>query len=163
MSLLLLTLLISCGTIAAYHFWFAPPPLKIATIDLQGFILTQKQALVKGEITEEQFRTNLDRLEQTIKAVPPGELVFIQEVVLRGGKRLEIPVVSQSPTTFQEQMKIGAMVTITPLSGAGAARAYSDNYYTREEGKDYGAWAGGGLKSLASLAKRWILMPSKKF
>jgi hypothetical protein len=99
----LLTLLISCGSIAAYHFWVAPPPLKIATIDLRGFIIAQKQALVKGEITEEQFRTNLDRLEQTLKAVPPGELVFIQEVVLRGGKRLEVPVVGQSPTTFQEQ------------------------------------------------------------
>lgn len=65
---------------------------KIKVLDLKGYLRTQKALLVAGEITEDQWKANLDRLEQVLnrEAVKPNHVILLKEVVLKNGD--EIPV-----------------------------------------------------------------------
>jgi len=65
---------------------------KIRVLDLKGYLRTQKALLVAGEITEDQWKANLDRLEQVLnrEAAGPNHVILLKEVVLKNGD--EIPV-----------------------------------------------------------------------
>jgi hypothetical protein len=68
-----------------YHIYFAPPQIK--TFDLKGYLREQTALIQAGEMTEEQFKEKLNRMEAALD----GEkgMVILKDVVIRNG--IEIP------------------------------------------------------------------------
>jgi len=84
-----ISLIAAALAVAGYDRLYAQ---KIKILDLKGYLRTQKALLVAGEITEDQWKENLDRVEQVLnrEAVKPNHVILLKEVVLKNGD--EIPV-----------------------------------------------------------------------
>jgi len=84
-----ISLIAAALAVAGYDRLYAQ---KIRVLDLKGYLRTQKALLVAGEITEDQWKTNLDRMEQVLnrEAGRPNHVILLKEVVLKNGD--EIPV-----------------------------------------------------------------------
>ncbi len=90
LSIALVSFIVSALMLAAYHEFMGPPP-RILTMDLRAFVAAQRDAMIKGELTEEQFKANLDKLEDAVNSARPNDVVIMKDVVLRGGTMIEIP------------------------------------------------------------------------
>lgn len=77
---LVLSLAVSSVAIFIYDRFFIQ---KIVVFDLKGFIQEQKTLYLKGMITEEDFKTNLDVLEEYLNKVPKNKLVVLGDMVVR--------------------------------------------------------------------------------
>lgn len=65
---------------------------KIKVLDLKGYLRMQKALLVAEEITEDQWKANLDRLEQALnnEASKPNHIILLKEVVLKSGDEISV-------------------------------------------------------------------------
>ena len=66
---------------------------KIKVLDLKKYLRTQKALLTAGEISEQQWRYNLDQLEQVLNSAAGrhrNHIIVLKEVVLRNGEEISI-------------------------------------------------------------------------
>ena len=82
-----IVLVIVLGALFAYDRFLVP---KVKVADLKGYLQEQKTLLAAGTITEEQWKRNLDTLEQVFQEQPPHQLVILKDVVLRHDPDTEI-------------------------------------------------------------------------
>ncbi len=88
-EVIMLALLISCLALYGYDRYFAQ---KIKAVDLKGYIRTQSALLATGEITQEQWKADLDRIEQVLnrEAADGNTVIVLKEVVLRNGEEIDL-------------------------------------------------------------------------
>lgn len=90
LEIIIITLIISAVTILGYDKMFAQ---KIKVLDLKGYLRTQKALLTAGEITEQQWTTKLDAVEQTLNdegSSHRNHVIVLKDVVLRNGDEIII-------------------------------------------------------------------------
>ena len=82
-----IVLVIVLGVLFAYDRFLAP---KVKVADLKGYLQEQKTLLASGAITEDQWKRNLDTLEQVFQEQPPHHLIILKDVVLHHDPNAEI-------------------------------------------------------------------------
>lgn len=89
LEVIIIALIVTVGAVAGYDRMFAQ---KIKVIDLKGYIRTQKALLMAGEINEDQWKANLDKIEQAVNkaAADPNHIILLKEVVLENGDEISI-------------------------------------------------------------------------
>jgi cell division protein FtsB len=87
LEIIVMTILIVGGAIWGYDQFLAQ---KILTFDLKGYLHGQTALLKAGEMTEEQFRSNLDQTEALLnaKAQKRQHVIFLKDVVMRNGNEI---------------------------------------------------------------------------
>ena len=66
---------------------------KVVVVDLAGYLRTQKALLAAKEITEQQWKDNLDHVEKSLNdhaGNNPNHVVILKEVVLRNGREINV-------------------------------------------------------------------------
>lgn len=63
---------------------------KIRVLDLKAYLRSQKALMTSGEISEEQFRAGLDKVEKTLDGEPANHVVVLKDVVLRNGDEFDL-------------------------------------------------------------------------
>ena len=66
---------------------------KIVVVDLAGYLRTQKALLAAKEISEQQWKDSLDRVEEMLNDQAknnPNHVVILKEVVLKNGREINI-------------------------------------------------------------------------
>lgn len=82
-----IVLVIVFGLLFAYDRFLAP---KVTVADLKGYLQEQKTLLASGAITEDQWKRNLDTLEQVFREQPSRQLIILKDVVLHHDPDTEI-------------------------------------------------------------------------
>ena len=82
-----IVLVIVLGALFTYDRFLAP---KVKVADLKGYLQEQKTLLASGTITEDQWKRNLDNLEQVFREQPPRHLIILKDVVLHHDPDTEI-------------------------------------------------------------------------
>ncbi len=82
-----IVLVIVLGLLFAYDRFLVP---KVKVADLKGYLLEQKTLLAAGTITEDQWKRNLDTLEQVFREQPSHQLIILKDVVLHHDPDTEI-------------------------------------------------------------------------
>jgi cytochrome c-type biogenesis protein CcmE len=82
-----IALVIVLGALFAYDRFLVP---KVKVADLKGYLQEQKTLLAAGTITEDQWKRNLDTLEQVFREQPPHHLIILKDVVLHHDPNTEI-------------------------------------------------------------------------
>ena len=82
-----IVLVIVLGLLFAYDRFLVP---KVKVADLKGYLQEQKTLLASGTITEEQWKRNLDTLEQVFRELPSRQLIILKDVVLHHDPDTEI-------------------------------------------------------------------------
>lgn len=87
LEIIVMTILIVGGAIWGYDQFLAQ---KILTFDLKGYLHEQTALLKAGEMTEEQFRSNLDQTEALLnaKAEKRRHVILLKDVVMRNGNEI---------------------------------------------------------------------------
>jgi len=82
-----ITILIVCGGLWGYDHFFAQ---KVLTFDLKSYLREQTALIQAGEMTEEQFKINLDRIEAALnlRAENNNHVIVLKDVVLRNGDEI---------------------------------------------------------------------------
>lgn len=79
--ILLLNVIITTGAIFVYHQFFFQ---KIVAMDLRGYLQKQQAQFVAGQLTDEQFKANMDRFEAKLNSMPSNCIVLMADSALRG-------------------------------------------------------------------------------
>lgn len=82
-----IVLVIVLGALFAYDRFLVP---KVKVADLKGYLQEQKTLLAAGTITEDQWKRNLDTLEQVFREQPSRQLIILKDVVLHHDRDTEI-------------------------------------------------------------------------
>jgi len=82
-----IVLVIVLGALFAYDRFLVP---KVKVADLKGYLQEQKTLLAAGTITEDQWKRNLDTLEQVFREQPSRQLIILKDVVLHHDPDTEI-------------------------------------------------------------------------
>ena len=82
-----IALVIVLGALFAYDRFLVP---KVKVADLKGYLQEQKTLPAAGTITEDQWKRNLDTLEQVFREQPPHHLIILKDVVLHHDPNTEI-------------------------------------------------------------------------
>ena len=82
-----IVLVIVLGVLFAYDRFLVP---KVKVADLKGYLQEQKTLLAAGTITEDQWKRNLDTLEQAFQEQPRHHLIILKDVVLHHDPDTEI-------------------------------------------------------------------------
>jgi hypothetical protein len=88
-EIFVIALIITAIAVIGYDRYIAQ---KIYVFDLKGYLRTQKALLVAGEISDEQWQTRLDAIEQLMDkaAANPRHVILMGDVVLRNGKAIDL-------------------------------------------------------------------------
>jgi len=81
--ILCLIVLSSTASVMIYDKFYAKKEKKLVAYDLQGYLMNQRLAMQKGELTEKQLGENLDKLKIKLDNIPPDQAVITADVVLR--------------------------------------------------------------------------------
>jgi hypothetical protein len=87
LEIIVITLLIVGGAIWGYDQFLAQ---KILTFDLSGYLQEQTALIKAGQMTEEQFKSNLDRTEALLgaEAEKRRHVILLKDVVMRNGNEI---------------------------------------------------------------------------
>ena len=87
LEIIVMTILIVGGAIWAYDQFLAQ---KILTFDLKGYLHEQTALIKAGEMTEEQFKSHLDRTEALLgaEAEKSTHIILLKDVVMRNGNEI---------------------------------------------------------------------------
>lgn len=89
-EVIILALLLSSAVVVAYDRILAQ---KIKVVDLKGYLRIQKTLLAAGEITEQQWKSRLDTIENLLDHEAlnnPQHVIIMKDVVLRNGDEIHI-------------------------------------------------------------------------
>jgi len=89
-----LNLLIITASLCIYHYYVVKPnqqSVQIVGVDLKGYLEKQKTGMMNNRITEEQFKTNMDKLEATVNELGKTKIVMMADVILRWAEIIELP------------------------------------------------------------------------
>ena len=81
-------LAVTISALWIYHHSFAT---RIVTIDLQGYLHRQRVLVTEGKLTQEEWRSNLDAIDQQLASLPANHIVLQKGAVLRNGEELVVP------------------------------------------------------------------------
>ena len=87
LEVICIVLVIVLVTLFAYDLYLVP---KGKVADLKGYLQEQKALLASGTITEDQWKRNLDTLEQVFREQPERHLIILKDVVLHHDPNAEI-------------------------------------------------------------------------
>jgi len=87
LEIIVITILIVGSAIWGYDHFLAQ---KILTFDLNGYLREQTALIKAGQMTEEQFKSNLDRTEALLgaKAEKSRHVILLKDVVMRNGNEI---------------------------------------------------------------------------
>ena len=87
LEIIVITILIVGGAIWGYDQFIAQ---KILTFDLSGYLREQTALIKAGAMTEDQFKSNLDRTEALLSAEAEKRrhVIFLKDVVMRNGNEI---------------------------------------------------------------------------
>ncbi|MHB8810648.1 MAG: hypothetical protein ACYC9M_11620 [Desulfobulbaceae bacterium] len=83
----IIALAMSAAVAFGYDHFYAQ---KIRVLDLKAYLRTQKALLTSNEISEEQWRAGLDKVEETLNSEPANHVVVLKDVVLRNGDEIDL-------------------------------------------------------------------------
>jgi len=83
----IIALVMSAAVAFGYDHLYAQ---KIRVLDLKAYLRTQKALLTSGEISEEQWRAGLDKVEELLNSEPANHVVVLKDVVLRNGDEIDL-------------------------------------------------------------------------
>jgi hypothetical protein len=86
MVVIVVSLLTAVGVVAVYDQRYAQ---KVVTMDLKGYIRSQRDMAMRSEVTDEQLRKNIDAMEAALLAEPANHTVLLKEVVLRNAREIK--------------------------------------------------------------------------
>lgn len=84
---ILISIIFSVLSVFVYDRFFAQ---KVVSVDLKGFISKQRDLYLAGKLTDEQFRLNVDRVEEAIKKVSRNKVVIMQDAVVKNAEALDV-------------------------------------------------------------------------
>lgn len=87
---IVIVLLLLLLTFFGYDRMFAQ---RVVVVDLAGYLRTQKALLAAKEISEQQWKDNLDHVEESLNDHAennPNHVVILKEVVLRNGREINV-------------------------------------------------------------------------
>lgn len=90
LEVILISLIIVASAFWGYDRFFAQ---KIRIVDMSGYFKQQKALMAAGELTEEDFRANLKKLDSYISQdaeLHKNQVYILKEVVLKNGEELPI-------------------------------------------------------------------------
>jgi hypothetical protein len=86
MVALTVSLFTAVGVVAFYDQRYAQ---KVVTMDLKGYIRSQRDMAMSSKVTDEQLRRNIDAMEAALLAEPANHTVLLKEVVLRNAREIK--------------------------------------------------------------------------
>lgn len=89
-EVILIVLIIVGGAMYGYDRYFAQ---KIRVVDMGGYLREQKALMTAGEITAEDFKIGLNKIDQIVSReadLNRNQIFILKEVVLRNGDELNI-------------------------------------------------------------------------
>jgi len=86
MVALLVSLFTSIGIVIVYDQRYAQ---KIVSMDIKGYIRSQRDMVMRSEVTDEQLRKNIDAMETALLAEPANHTVLLKDVVLRNAREIK--------------------------------------------------------------------------
>ena len=86
-EIIVITILIVGTALWGYDQFLAQ---KVLTFDLKGYLREQTALIKAGEMTEEQFKSNLDRTEAILnaEAEKSNHVILLKDVVVRNGNEI---------------------------------------------------------------------------
>ncbi|WP_163338754.1 hypothetical protein [Desulfopila sp. IMCC35008] len=89
-EVIVIVLIIVTGAFYGYDRYFAQ---KIKIVDMSGYFRQQKALMAAGEITEADFRVNLNQVDTLISQdadLHKNQIYILKEVVLKNGNELTL-------------------------------------------------------------------------
>jgi len=87
-AVVVISVLISILSVFFYDRFYAQ---KIIAVDMKGYIAKQRDLYMEGKLTDEQFRANVDKLEEAIKSIPSNRVAIMGDVVLKNAEQKQLP------------------------------------------------------------------------
>ncbi|MEA2115266.1 MAG: hypothetical protein U9P36_07760 [Thermodesulfobacteriota bacterium] len=89
LKVIIISMMMAAGVVFGYDWMFAQ---KIKVLDLKGYLRTQKALMAAREISEDQWKSSLDKLEQALnqEGANSNSVILLKEVVLRNGDEIII-------------------------------------------------------------------------
>ncbi|TKB08849.1 hypothetical protein [Desulforhopalus sp. IMCC35007] len=89
LEIIVIALIIAATAVTGYDRFVAH---KIYVFDLKGYLRTQNALLLAGEITDKQWQTRLNAIEDFLddEAVNPRHVILMGDIVLRNGKTVSL-------------------------------------------------------------------------
>lgn len=84
----IISILISVLSVFFYDRFFVQ---KIIAVDMKGYIAKQRDLYMEGKLTDEQFRANVDKLEEAVKSIPSNRVAIMGDVVLKNAEQKQLP------------------------------------------------------------------------
>ena len=90
--IIILNIIITVASLFVYHNYILKPSHfnNIVGIDIKGFLEKQKAGMMEGKITEDQFKANMDRLENTVNELGKTKVILMSDVILRGAEVVNV-------------------------------------------------------------------------
>lgn len=89
-EVILIAVIIVGGVVYGYDRYFAQ---KIRVVDMGGYLKEQKALMTAGEITADDFKIGLNRIDQIVSHeadLNRNQIFILKEVVLRNGNEIDI-------------------------------------------------------------------------
>jgi len=83
--IVIVSMLCSVGTVAAYDRFVAQKVLKV---NMKQYLEDQSQLYFAGKLTQDQLMANLDKYIATIKNQPKNRVVILEDVIASGAEKL---------------------------------------------------------------------------
>jgi hypothetical protein len=74
-------------TVWVYDFRYAQ---KVVSVDIKGFVANQRELLLTGKITEDQFKKSFDYLKSVVDAIPSNRVVLMGDLVVRNVDKIDL-------------------------------------------------------------------------
>lgn len=89
-EVILIVLLITCSLLYGYDRYVAQ---KVRVVDMGSYLRQQKALLVTGELSADELKEGLDRIDQLVRQeaeLHPNHIYLLKEVVLHNGEELDL-------------------------------------------------------------------------
>ena len=89
-EVIFIVLIVVSGAIYGYDQYFAQ---KVKVVDIGGYLRQQKALLAAGEITGEDLKAGLDKIDRLVSQEAEqykNHIIILKEVVLKNGNELKI-------------------------------------------------------------------------
>lgn len=88
LAVIIFSLLFSVLSVFFYDRFFAQ---KIIAVDMKGYIAKQRDLYLEGKLTDDEFKANIDRLEEAVNSIPKNKVAIMGDVVLKNAEQKQLP------------------------------------------------------------------------